>query len=143
MCTFLLGDKMNKYMEIALKEAKKSLKTNDVPVGAVIVEGDQIISKAHNTREKKHSIIGHAEINAIEKACRKKKSWHLNTCTLYVTLEPCQMCIEAAKQARIKCIIYAAKQQKKSNLKEPNKIQLENVENSSILLKQFFKEKRK
>ena len=134
---------MNKYMEIALKEAKKSLKTNDVPVGAVIVEGDQIISKAHNTREKEHSIIGHAEINAIEKACRKKKSWHLNTCTLYVTLEPCQMCIEAAKQARIKCIIYAAKQQKKSNLKEPNKIQLENVENSSILLKQFFKEKRK
>lgn len=134
---------MNKYMEIALKEAKKSLKTNDVPVGAVIIEGDQIISKAHNTREKEHSIIGHAEINAIEKACRKKKSWHLNTCTLYVTLEPCQMCIEAAKQARIKCIIYAAKQQKKSNLKEPNKIQLENVENSSILLKQFFKEKRK
>ncbi len=134
---------MNKYMEIALKEAKKSLKTNDVPVGAVIVEGDQIISKAHNTREKEHSIIGHAEINAIEKACRKKKSWHLNTCTLYATLEPCQMCIEAAKQARIKCIIYAAKQQKKSNLKEPNKIQLENVENSSILLKQFFKEKRK
>ncbi len=134
---------MNKYMEIALKEAKKSLKTNDVPVGAVIVEGDQIISKAHNTREKEHSIIGHAEINAIEKACRKKKSWHLNTCTLYVTLEPCQMCIEAAKQARIKCIIYAAKQQKKSNLKEPYKIQLENVENSSILLKQFFKEKRK
>ena len=134
---------MNKYMEIALKEAKKSLKTNDVPVGAVIIEGDQIISKAHNTREKEHSIIGHAEINAIEKACRKKKSWHLNTCTLYVTLEPCQMCIEAAKQARIKCIIYAAKQQKKSNLKEPNKIQLEKVENSRILLKQFFKEKRK
>lgn len=134
---------MNKYMEIALKEAKKSLKTNDVPVGAVIVEGDQIISKAHNTREKEHSIIGHAEINAIEKACRKKKSWHLNTCTLYVTLEPCQMCIEAAKQARIKCIIYAAKQQKRSNLKEPSKIQLENVENSSILLKQFFKERRK
>lgn len=134
---------MNKYMEIALKEAKKSLKTNDVPVGAVIVEGDQIISKAHNTREKKHSIIGHAEINAIEKACRKKKSWHLNTCTLYVTLEPCQMCIEAAKQARIKCIIYAAKQQKRPNLKEPSTIQLENVENSSILLKQFFKERRK
>ena len=134
---------MNKYMEIALKEARKSLKTNDVPVGAVIVEGDQIISKAHNTREKKHSIIGHAEINAIEKACRKKKSWHLNTCTLYVTLEPCQMCIEAAKQARIKCIIYAAKQQKRPNLKEPSTIQLENVENSSILLKQFFKERRK
>ena len=130
-------------MEIALKEAKKSLKTNDVPVGAVIVEGDQIISKAHNTREKEHSIIGHAEINAIEKACRKKKSWHLNTCTLYVTLEPCQMCIEAAKQARIKCIIYAAKQQKRPNLKEPSTIQLENVENSSILLKQFFKERRK
>ena len=134
---------MNKYMEIALKEAKKSLETNDVPVGAVIVEGDQIISKAHNTREKKHSIIGHAEINAIEKACKKKKNWHLDKCTLYITLEPCPMCMEAIKQARIKCIIYAAEQEKKSNLKEPNIIKLKNVEKASILLKQFFKNKRK
>ncbi len=144
MCVpFYLGDNMNKYMEIALKEAQKSLKTNDVPVGAVIVENDKIIAKAHNTREKNCSIIGHAEINAIEKACKEKKTWHLDTCTLYVTLEPCQMCMEAAKQARIKCIIYAAEQQKHPNLKEPQMTQIKNVENSSNLLKQFFQSKRK
>lgn len=134
---------MDKYIELALKEAKKSLKTDDIPVGAVIVQNSRVIAKAHNTREKKHQITGHAEINAIEKACKKLKTWHLNMCTLYVTLEPCKMCMEVIKQARVKQVIYAAPQQKKVNLKEPQLIKLENVENSSILLKQFFKNKRK
>ncbi len=143
MCVpFYIGDNMDKYMEIALKEAKKSLKTDDVPVGALIVEDGKIIAKCHNTREKTHQITKHAEINAIEKACKKKKTWHLNNCELYVTLEPCSMCIEAAKQARIKCIIYAAKQEKKANLKTPELIQIKNVENSKNLLKDFFKNKR-
>lgn len=134
---------MDKYMEIAIKEAKKSLKTNDVPIGAVIVENSHIISKGHNTREKTHLITGHAEINAIEKACKKKKTWHLNKCTLYTTLEPCKMCMEVIKQARIKTVVYAAKQEKIVNLKQPEIIKLKNVENSSNLLKQFFKNKRK
>ena len=143
MCVpFYIGDNMDKYIEIALKEAKKSLKTDDVPVGALIVEDGKIIAKGHNTREKTHLITKHAEINAIEKACKKKKSWHLNNCELYVTLEPCNMCIEAAKQARIKCIIYAAKQEKQANLKTPELIQIKNVENSRNLLKDFFKNKR-
>ena len=129
-------------MEIALKEAKKSLKTDDVPIGAVIVENDKIISKAHNTREKTHMITRHAEINAIEKACKKKQTWHLDKCTLYVTLEPCPMCLETIKQARIKEVIYAAPQEKHPNLKEPNMIYLKNVEKASILLKKFFKSKR-
>ena len=133
---------MNKYMEMALKEAKKSLKTNDIPVGAVIVQNNKIVAKGHNTREKQHLITRHAEINAIEKACRKLKTWHLDNCIIYVTLEPCKMCLEVIKQARIKQIIYAASQQKQSNLKEPNKIKLENVEKASILLKNFFKTKR-
>lgn len=134
---------MDKYMEIALKEAKKSLKSNDVPVGAVIVENNKIISKGYNTKEKTHLITRHAEINAIEKACKKKKTWHLDKCILYVTLEPCPMCMEVIKQARIKCIIYAAEQQKHSNLAKPQLIKLENVEKSSKMLKEFFKTKRK
>lgn len=144
MCVpFYLGDFMDKYMELALKEAKKSLKTDDVPIGAVIVENSRIISKGHNTREKTHLITRHAEINAIEKACKKKKTWHLDKCTLYVTLEPCKMCMEVIKQARINTVVYAAKQEKIANLKQPKLIRLENVENSSALLKQFFKDKRK
>ena len=103
---------MNKYMELALKEAQKSLKTDDVPIGAIIVEKSKIISKGHNTREKTHLITRHAEINAIEKACKKKKTWHLDDCILYVTLEPCKMCMEVIKQARIKKIVYAAEQKK-------------------------------
>ena len=133
---------MDKYMEIALKEAKKSLKSNDVPVGAVIVENDKIVSKGHNTKEKTNLITRHAEINAIEKACKKKKTWHLDKCILYVNLETCPMCMEVIKQARIKCIIYAAKQEKKANLKTPELIQIKNVENSRNLLKDFFKNKR-
>ena len=134
---------MDKYMKLAIKEAKKSLKTNDVPIGAVIVENDKIISKGHNTREKTHQITKHAEINAINKACKKKKTWHLNECTLYTTLEPCNMCMEAIKQARIKCIIYAADQQKHVNLKQPKSIKMNDVENYSQLLKTFFKNQRK
>ena len=140
---FILGDIMDKYMQIALKEAQKSLLTDDVPIGAVIVENDTIIAKGHNTREKTHLITRHAEINAIEKACKKKKTWHLDNCVLYVTLEPCKMCMEVIKQARIKQVIYAAKQEKQANLKDPDMVKLENVENSSILLKEFFKNKRK
>ena len=134
---------MNKYMEIAIKEAKKSLKTNDVPIGAVIVENNKIISKGHNTREKTHQITKHAEINAIEKACKKKKTWHLNECTLYTTLEPCNMCMEVIKQARIKRIIYTTKQEKHNNLPKPTQIKIEYVENYKQLLKDFFKNQRK
>ncbi len=133
---------MKKYIEIALKEAKKSLKSNDVPIGAIIVENDKIIAKGHNTREKTKDITAHAEINAIKKACKKKNTWHLDNCILYVTLEPCQMCLEAIKQARIKQIFYNAPQQKKSKMQPPTLTQIENVENSAKLLKQFFKNKR-
>lgn len=143
MYHFLLGDKMSKYIELALKEAKKSLKTNDVPVGTIIVENGQIIAKAHNTREKKHKITGHAEINAIEKACKKKKTWHLNNCELYTTLEPCKMCLEVIKQARIKKLYFAAKQEKETNISNVEMIQIKNGENSSKIIKNFFKNKRK
>ena len=140
---FFIGDNMNKYIMEALKEAKKSIKTDDVPVGAIIVENGIIISKAHNTREKKYKITGHAEINAIEKACIKKKTWHLNECELYTTLEPCKMCLEVIRQARIKKVFYAAKQEKKEEKNLIEMKQIENVENSEEIIKNFFKNKRK
>ncbi len=134
---------MNKYMKLALKEAEKSIKTDDVPVGAVIVENGIVLAKAHNTKEKKKNVIRHAEINVVEKACKKKKNWYLNECELYVTLEPCSMCMGAIEQSRIKKVIYAAPREKKDI---NNKIiieQGEGVENSRELLKNFFKNKRK
>ena len=134
---------MNEYMSEALKEAEKCFKTDDVPVGAVIVCNDKIIARGHNTREKKHQITGHAEINAIRKACKKKKTWHLNDCEIYITLEPCPMCLEVIKQCHIKKIYYAAKQEKIINYQVPEMERLENVEKASKLIKNFFKNKRK
>lgn len=134
---------MNKYMQIALKEAKKSLKHNDVPVGAVIVENGKIISKAHNNREKNKNIIKHAEMIALEKACRKKKNWHLNNCTMYVTLEPCMMCLAAINQARIKKVYYALSQNKKNVMDYTEKELINENDESQKLLNNFFITKRK
>lgn len=147
MCAFfIIGIKVicvNKYMQIALKEAKKSLKHNDVPVGAVIVENGKIISKAHNNREKNKNIIKHAEMIALEKACRKKKNWHLNNCTMYVTLEPCMMCLAAINQARIKKVYYALSQNKKNVMDYTEKELINENDESQKLLNNFFITKRK
>lgn len=134
---------MNDYVNIILKEAKKSLKTDDVPVGAIIVENSKIIAKAHNTREKNKKITGHAEINAVEKASKKKKTWHLSNCELYVTLEPCKMCQEVIKQARIKKVYFLIERDKKVNEKKIEMIKIKNVENCDYIIKKFFKNKRK
>ena len=74
------------YFDLAIKEAKKAYKRDEIPVGCVIVNNQKIISKAHNTREKSNNILGHAEINAIQKASKKLKTWKLDNCELYVTL---------------------------------------------------------
>ena len=95
------------FMSVAIREARKSYKIGDVPVGAVIVKNGVIIAKAHNIKEKKHNAIMHAEIIAIEKACKKLKRWRLNDCELYVTMEPCMMCTGAIVQSRIKKIYYS------------------------------------
>lgn len=94
------------YMNIAIKEANKALKHNEVPVGAIIVKNNKIISKAYNKRETKKNIINHAEILAISKACKKLKNWRLNDCTIYITMEPCMMCSGAIEQSRINKIVY-------------------------------------
>ena len=134
---------MNKYMEEALKEAKKSFKTDDVPVGAIIVCGEKIIGRGHNTREKEKIITRHAEINALEQACKKKNDWYLNDCELYVTLEPCPMCLNAIAQARIKKIYYAAARDKVEHIKLPLKEQINGEKEAQKLLHDFFKAKRR
>lgn len=95
-----------KYMVLALKEAEKAFKKNEVPIGAVIVKNGKVISKSHNKKEKNKIVTHHAEILAINNACKKSKNWRLNDCTLYVTVEPCMMCAGAIIQSRIKKIVY-------------------------------------
>lgn len=97
---------MDKFMIEALKEAKKAYKKNEVPIGAVIIKDNKIIARAYNKKEKNNIATHHAEILAINKACRKIKNWRLNDCTLYVTVEPCVMCCGAIVQSRIKKVVY-------------------------------------
>jgi len=141
--SFLNGDKMeNKYMQIAYKEALKAKNINEVPVGAVIIKNDKIIAKAYNKREKTNKITDHAEIIAINKAAKKLKTWKLIGCDIYITLEPCNMCLNAILQARINNIYCAAKQIKKINTTKKI-IYIKEEDKYKKLLTDFFKEMRK
>lgn len=95
-------------MKEALKEAQKAYKKEEVPVGAIIVKDGKIIARAHNVKETKKNAIGHAEILAIEKACKKIGAWRLIDCEMYVTLEPCSMCAGALINSRIKKLYIGA-----------------------------------
>ena len=97
-----------KFMKEALTQARLAFKENEVPVGAVIVKDGEIIATGRNMREKKQSAISHAEIEAIDGACKKLESWRLDDCELYVTLEPCPMCAGAILNARIKKLVFGA-----------------------------------
>jgi tRNA(adenine34) deaminase len=99
-------------MQIAYNEAKKASELGEVPVGAVIVKDGQIVSVAKNNREETGDATGHAEIVAIRNACESLGGWHLSECTLYVTLEPCPMCMGAIINSRIKRVVFAAKDAK-------------------------------
>ena len=96
-------------MNEALKEARKSFKKGETPIGAVIVYKNEIIARAHNLRESKKDVTYHAEVLAIKKACKKLKSWRLEDCDIYVTLEPCIMCAGAIIQSRMRGCYYGAK----------------------------------
>jgi len=101
-----------KFMRCAIKEAKKAYEKLEVPVGAIIVKDGKIISKAHNQKETKFDTTKHAEILAIQKASKKLKSWRLNDCEMYVTLEPCPMCAGAIINSRIKTVYIGAEDEK-------------------------------
>ena len=105
-----------KFMKSALKCAKKAFDEGEVPIGAVIVLDGKVIARGHNRRTKRQMATAHAEIEAIEKACRKLKSWRIPECELYVTLEPCPMCMGAALNARIKKIYFGAPEDKGRSL---------------------------
>lgn len=96
-------------MDEALKEAHKAYREDEVPIGAVIVDSEgAIISRAHNQKEKVHNPCGHAEILAITEAAKKLNNWRLLDCSIYVTLEPCPMCLSALVQARISYLYFGA-----------------------------------
>lgn len=96
------------YMRLALKEAEKAKSEDEVPVGAIIVRDGQVIAAAYNTREYGKNALYHAEIKAINMACKKLGGWRLVGCAMYVTLEPCPMCAGAIINARIERVVYGA-----------------------------------
>lgn len=140
---------MNIYMMEALKEANKAYKEGDVPVGCVIVYNNKIIAKAHNKKEKTNDAVAHAEILAIKKACKKMKTWRLERCEIYITMEPCLMCSGAIIQSRINKVYYGIKNPSFGGSKYiklyNKKIEFEeNVmkDECQYLIKKFFEEKR-
>lgn len=145
-----------KFMIMALEQAKKAYKKGEVPIGAVIVKDGVVIGKGYNKKEKKHTTTRHAEIEAIEKASRKLKDWRLNGCEMYVTLEPCCMCAGAILNARLDKVYIGAMEKNFGccgsayNLldseKFTTKVQSECgiMEKESVdLLQSFFKQRRK
>lgn len=153
-CDYMNSDEY--YMNIALEEAEKAYKKGEVPVGAVIVLNNKIISRGHNLREKSNDITKHAELISIKRASRKYHDWRLENSIMYVTLFPCPMCASAIVQSRIGKLVIGAttldlKTQEISykilegnNLNPKVKV-VENVleSKSKDLLKKFFKEQRK
>lgn len=144
------------FMNEALKEAKKAECIGEVPIGAVIVKNGLIIGRGHNTRESSECVLGHAELNAIKEATRWVGDWRLTDCEIYVTIEPCPMCVGAIFQSRIKTIYFGAYDLKaggcgsKFNLFEvPGlnhyaRIEAGILENEAReLLTRFFRKKRK
>ena len=149
-------EEKEKYMSQALKEAKKAYEKDEIPVGAIIVKNNKIIARAHNLKESKKNAICHAEILAIQKACKKLNSWRLNDCQMYVTLEPCSMCAGALINSRIDKVYIGTLDEKtgacgsKLNLlndyKFNHKVEIEkNIlkEDCEKILKDFFENLRK
>lgn len=144
-----------KFMKLAIKKAKQANKINEVPVGAVIVYDGKVISAAFNQRETKKDATAHAEILAIKKACKKLNDWRLENCEIFVTLEPCIMCVGAIMNARIKKLFFGAKDNKQGAAGSALDLAQKNFVSHNIqveggvckneceeILKEFFKSKR-
>lgn len=100
------------YMDEALALAAEAAAVGEVPVGCVIVRGDEIVGRGRNRRETGKNALGHAELEAIDQACRRLGGWRLWECTLYVTMEPCPMCAGAIVNARIPRVVYGVSDRK-------------------------------
>ena len=144
------------YMSLALKEAEKAVSEDEVPVGAVIVCDDKVIARAHNRRDGLNMTYAHAEMLAINKANKKLGSWRMPECDIYITLEPCIMCMGAIIQSRIRNIYYGAKDLKGGAvISSINVLEAKNInhhpnviggimeEECSKIISQYFKNKRK
>lgn len=145
-----------KFMREAIRQAKKAALAGDVPIGCVIVKEDKIIARGYNKRNAKKTTLAHAELLAIEKASKKLGDWRLEECTMYITLEPCQMCAGAIVQARIPKVVVGAMNQKAGcagsvlNLFQipafNHQVEFEHgvlEEECSAILSDFFRELRK
>ena len=131
-----------KYMLEALKLAEKAMKEDEIPVGAVIVKNNEIIGCGYNQKERTKNPLKHAELIAIEEACKKIGDWRLNGCVLYVTLEPCPMCMGAIIETRLDKVVYGIS---KNEQMYNNNIDIVDgiLEKKCLdILKKFFKNKR-
>lgn len=144
-----------KYMKAALREAKKAYRLEEVPIGCVIVQNDRIIARGYNRRNTDKNTLAHAELSAIKKASKKTGDWRLEDCTMYVTLEPCQMCAGAIVQSRLGKVVIGSMNPKAGcagsviNLLQMKQFnhQVEMVtgvldEECSVMLSGFFQELR-
>ena len=136
---------MNAYVDRIINLAKIAYENDDIPVGAIIVRNNEIIGEGFNTRNELKSVIGHAEINAIENACKYIGDWRLDDCVMYVTLEPCMMCLGAIIESRIKKVVYGTKNNSEQMYVCVKNIDLihANSKECSDILTDFFKNKRK
>ena len=139
---------MKKYLDMAFIEAKKAFDLDEIPVGCVIVYKNKVIACGHNEKESKNCAIRHAEMVAIDIACGKLNSWRLDECDLYVTLEPCMMCMGAIVESRIKNVYFGAKNNSEQmyDIVRINKlVNLYFVDDTecSKILSDFFANKRK
>ena len=143
------------FINQAYKEALKALYIDEVPVGAIIVKDNKIIARAHNLKESLNLSTAHAEIIAINKAIKILKTWHLDDCIMYVTLEPCVMCAGAIIQSRIKKVVYGAKSYQDGAIESalklydtkgfnhyPETMYYDKNENCSKIITDYFKTKR-
>ena len=132
------------FLDIAIKESIKALNANEVPIGSIVVcnKSKKVISKAFNMTEKLCDPTAHAEIIAIRKAVKKIGDWRLDNYSIFTTIEPCNMCMEVIKAARIKKIYYGSQNTSKVKLKKkPEQISLES-DFCKKILKDFFRKKR-
>ena len=130
--SFFVGDFMNdeEYMDLAIVEAKKAYRKDEVPVGSIVVDDTgKIIGRGFNKKIKTKCVDAHAEIIAIKKACKKMGDWRLNNCSIYTTLEPCPMCASAIEQSRINQVIYGASRN------EENEIIIKSILKKTIIRK--------
>ena len=146
---------IEKFMDLAIKEAEKAKAKDEVPIGAIIVKDGLVVAKAHNLIEKNQDATAHAEMLAIKKASKKLKSWRLDGCEIFITLEPCPMCAGAIVNARIERVYYGAKEPKSGSAESKFDILTNSglnhkteflggikKEECESIIKKYFKEKR-